>query len=173
MKKSPGKMEAALGGEPGQREDEQRDGERDAQPVATRVPREGDAPRRAAATVSASASPTPAAGSDVDPAGVQVALVDDARTAVTRAEHDRRPDERPRPAGNRRERDRAERKRVVEEHERPVRAPGQIASLVDVVERLGRQPRVGERSAAAWSANRHQTATASTGSARLAVQCAP
>jgi hypothetical protein len=80
----------------------------------------------------------------VDPARVEVALVDDARHGGQQAEPDREPHEQPRPAGNRSQRDRRQRERVVEEDERAAEAGGEIARLVDVVQRLGRQARVGD-----------------------------
>jgi hypothetical protein len=111
-------VEAEIGCQPRERQDEQDAGERDPQPVAPVAAYEcgpvtpdsrddqpdgdGDAER----------------GQRVDPARIQVVLVDDARNRDERTEADRRPDERPRAARDRRERDPDERDRIVEDRQR-------------------------------------------------------
>ena len=140
-----GEVEAELGRDPGQREQEQQHGEHEPEPVAARAPGEGDAVaahrghgqpereqrRRApAATLIQRAS--------------RSAWSTTPGTAVTAQSAIDDPDEQPRPAGDRRERDRGECERVVEEDERAAEAGGDVARFVDVVERLGRQARVGD-----------------------------
>ena len=139
-----GKVEAGLCREPGQREQEEQHGEHEPDAIAIGTTDEGDA----VATHCCDGQPEREQDAErrqrVDPARVEVVLVDDARNGRDRAECDRQPDEQPRPAGGRRQSDRHERERVVEQDERTAEAGSEVARVVDVVERLGRQARVGD-----------------------------
>ena len=134
-----GEVEPCLGSHPRQGDEEQKPAEHEPQRVAARVPGEGDA----AATGSGHGQPEREAdterGEHVDPARIEVALVDDTRERGQQAEPDREPDEQPGSACDRGQRDRGERERIVEKDERAAEAGGEVARLVDVVQRLGRQ----------------------------------
>jgi len=80
----------------------------------------------------------------VDPARIEITLVDNPGDGRHQAERDRQPDEQLRPARDRGQRNSRERERIVEEDERAAEPTGEVARLVDVVERLGRQARVGD-----------------------------
>ena len=137
-----GEVEPGLGCEPGQREQQQRRAEDEPKAVATRPVDEGSAVAAYRRKRQGERHADAERGQCVDPPRVEVVLVDDTRHRDERAEPDRRPHESPRPAGDRRERDRTERQRIVENGQRPREPALEIAGRVDVVERLRRQPRV-------------------------------
>jgi hypothetical protein len=108
------------------------------------VPGEGDAAATGSGDGQSEREADAEGGQHVDPARVEVSLVDDARNRGQQAEPDREPDQELRAAGKRSQRDCRQRERIVEEDERAAEAGGEIARLVDVVQRLGRQARVGD-----------------------------
>ena len=137
-----GEVEACLGRHPWQGHEEQERCEHEPKRVAARALDEGDPVASGGGDRQPESKPDAEPGQHVDPARVEVALVDDARDCGHQAERDRQPDEQPRPAGDRSQRDCRERERIVEEDERAAETGRKIARLVDVVQRLGRQTRV-------------------------------
>jgi hypothetical protein len=137
-------VEAGLGRNPGQGDEEKQCSQHEPKRVAARVAGEVGA----AATSGAHRQPECESDAEgrqhIDPARIEVALVDDARNRGQQAEPDRQPDEQPRPTRERGQRDRRERERIVEEDERAAEAGGEVARLIDVVQRLGREARVGD-----------------------------
>ena len=138
------KVEPVLGGEPRQRDHQQEGAESETEAVSACALRERDTAPRRRGDGQSECQRDAERGHDVDPPRVQVVLVDDARKRGHGAQPDRRPDEQPRPAGDRRKGDRAEREREVEEDERASEPTREVAAPVDVVEHLGRQPSVGD-----------------------------
>ena len=101
----PGKVEAELGREPRQGDDEEDGAEREPQPVAASVTDEGGPVASRRGEREPDREHDAERWQRVDPACVEIILVDDARDDDERAEADRRPHERPRAARDRRQRD--------------------------------------------------------------------
>ena len=140
----PGKVEPGLRGQPRQRQQQEQDAEDDAEAVASDAPRERCAVAPYGRDRQSQRQRDAERGHSVDPPRIQVVLVDDARERRHGTERDRRPDEQPRPPGDRSQCDRAEREREVEQHECPPEPAGEVTAAVDVVEQLGPKPRVGD-----------------------------
>jgi hypothetical protein len=122
----------------------EQDGARAPKRVATRATCQGDAAPTGGGHRQPERKPDAEGRQRVDPACIEIALVDDARDRRQQAERNCQPDEQPRSARDRCEPNCRERKRIVEEDERAAEAGGEVARLVDVVQRFGRQARVGD-----------------------------
>ena len=136
--------EPGLGGEPRQRENEEPCCQRDPQRVAVRAIDERDAVPAGGVHGEGKRERNAERRHNVDEPRVEVALVDDAGNGRGRAERDRRPDEPPRSPRGRRQPDRHQGDRVVEERQGAREASGQVTGLVDVVELCRLEPRVGD-----------------------------
>ena len=137
-----GEVEPRLGREPRQGQQQQRDTEHEPESIAARATHERGAFPPDRPHGQAEGERDSERRQRVDPARVQVALVDHSRNRDKRTERDGRPDEPARAAGDRGQRDRAERERVVDHRQRPREAACEIARRVDVVENVRRQPGV-------------------------------
>ena len=139
-----GEVEAGLGRHPRQGNQEQKPGKDEAKRVTARMSCERDAAATGGGHGQREREPDTEGRQRVDPPRIEVVLVDDARERGQQAEADREPDEQPRPARDCGKRDGRNRKWIVEQDEGAAETGGEVARLVDVVQRLGLQPRVGD-----------------------------